>query len=596
MAGKALRSIVVAGLVLFSGLAVRAVDEVGGLQFVDGSTATWNPVASVDFYNVYRGSLSLLGEGLPGRCHRYAIPSTIAALTEAPEERQGFFYLVTAESGGAGEGTAGTDSAGAARPLLGRCTPVLRHHVLNRLGYGSDSWTRERIAALGFQGYIDEQLDPGSIRDKDNQELQSRLGPLKPPEDIIEQIAQRVVRAVYSWRQLEQQYTAFWVNHFNTDWSKIQSLYNGVFPPCTLPVPQCDPNYPARSYFESSKAQNDEMTRFRELGFNGSFREMVEASALGTAMIIYLDTYTNVDDGINPPNENYARELLELYAMGVDGGYSQTDVEELARVFTGWTICKKVETDLADPLAPCLAEYWADDPPGAIVATYRAGLHDCGQKVLFADTPQELTIPDTCANPIGGVLDVDLALDAIAAHPATARFISGKILQRFVTEEPTEEMVDVLVAVWNNPGNPNGVGDLREVLRAALQLEEFLDPQRLRDKIKTPLEHYASAIRSVGGRTDGQGQIIDYLVLANQTPHFNPVPTGYPEVGSAWIDTNGVLTRQNFGILLVALDTPEFGSNPVGFLEANGISTASEPDNASPPRRSRTMPKQLSTS
>jgi uncharacterized protein (DUF1800 family) len=102
----------------------------------------------------------------------------------------------------------------------------------------------------------------------------------------------------------------------------------------------------------------------------------------------------------------------------------------------------------------------------------------------------------------------------------------------------------------------------------------------LRDKIKTPLEHYASAIRSVGGRTDGIERVIDYLVLANHTPHYNPVPTGYPEVGSAWIDTNGVLTRQNFGIYLVAQDTPEFGSDPVSFLEANGVPTAPGEENA----------------
>jgi uncharacterized protein (DUF1800 family) len=345
-------------------------------------------------------------------------------------------------------------------------------------------------------------------------------------------------------------------------------------------VPQCDPDYPARSYFESSKAQNDDTIRFRDLGFNGSFRQIIETSALGTAMIIYLDTYTNVDDGINPANENFARELLELHAMGVDGGYTQLDVEQLAKVFTGWTLCKKATADLADPLAPCLSDYWEDDPPGAIVATYRSAFHACEAKVLFQGTPYESTIPNSCGNPDDGVQDVSLALDAIVAHPSTARFISRKILQRFVTDNPSEEMIDAVVAVWDDPANPHGVGDLREVLRTALQLDEFLDPDRLRDKIKTPLEHYASAIRSVGGRTDGIDQVVNYLVLANHIPHYNPIPTGFPEVGGEWVDTNGVLTRQNFGIHLVAQDTPEFGSDPVSFLEANGISTAPGEENA----------------
>ena len=110
--------------------------------------------------------------------------------------------------------------------------------------------------------------------------------------------------------------------------------------------------------------QHLELADFRRLAFNGNFREMVEASALSSAMIIYLDTIYSV---AGAPNENYPRELMELHTMGVDGGYTQSDVEELSRVITGWTLCKKANADINDPLAPCIPEYWDDAVPGRIV-------------------------------------------------------------------------------------------------------------------------------------------------------------------------------------------------------------------------------------
>lgn len=561
-----------AGALLWTSAVASVPDEVTNAAFADNSTLTWAALhPSPDFYNIYRGSLSDLADG--GRCHGFDLRTNSFTADEEPGIGEGSFFLITAESLTDGEGTPGTGTGGAPRPILGACTPVMQAHVQSRLGYGKNEWTAARMAVLGVQEYILEQLDPSDpdISDAINFDLNSRLASVDPPYDIFDLLAQQVIRPVYSYKQLEQQVAAFWANHFNTDWSKVTNLYVGAFPDCAMSTsPACDPNFPARGYREGSLALYREMQKFRDLAFNGNFRQMLEASQTSAAMIIYLDTITSMaPDG----NENYPRELMELHSMSVDGGYTQLDVEEGARIFTGWNLCKKLDADIDDPSAPCLAEYWPLLPVGQIVATFHTPWHDCGSKTLFAGTPQEIAIPSTCGNPANGYQDVSLALDAIAAHPSTKRFISWKILQRFVTDQPTEAMIDVLVEAWNEGGNPNGIGDMREVLRAALMLPEFLDPRSVRTKIKTPLEHFVSAFRAIRGSTDGGEFIVSYLVSAQHIPHFNPVPTGFPEDGESWIDTTNVLVRQNFGVHLAAVSDPLFGSDPIGLLNDHGIST-----------------------
>jgi uncharacterized protein (DUF1800 family) len=547
--------------------------EVTGVGFSDVSTLSWNPVAGADFHHVYRGEL----QGIhAGRCHGFELAGPPFGTGAAPPPGEGYFYLVTAESIADGEGTPGSGSDLIERPLIGRCEAVMRNHVVDRLGYGWDEWTRDRVEALGLDAYIAEQLDPLSISELSNIDLQSRLAAISRPESIVHLIQQQVIRAVYARRQLEQQAATFWANHFSTDWTKIAQLYQGAFPPCVGgEPPQCDPDYPARAYLEASMDQHLELADFRRLAFDGNFREMVEASALSPAMIIYLDTVYSV---AGAPNENYPRELMELHTIGVDGGYTQTDVEELSRVITGWTLCKKANTDIHDPLAPCIPEYWDDDVPGRIVATYNVGQHDCTAKTLFAGTPQEFTIPDTCSTPLDGAQDLFTALDHIVAHPSTPRFISRKILERFVTEDPDASLIDALVAVWNDAGNPHGVGDMRAVLEAALTLDVFLDPDRIRSKIKTPFEQFVSSLRAARGRTDGSTGIISFLVTANHIPHYNPVPTGWPELGADWIGTNNYLERQNFVLSLLESVDPDFSVEPIDLLNDNGVTTA--PGNA----------------
>ena len=559
-----------------AGLLAQAPPEVPNFRFTGTNMLSWNPSTGADFYNLYRGRLKDLKNGTPPQCHAYQVNATTFASPQDPAfPGEIFVYLVTGESE-AGEGTAGQASSGTPRVTRGSCGPVVQGHVMNRTGFGWGEWTSSRIQTLGIQGYIDEQLDPASIDESDNAALNSRMAPYDPPGDLYALASRQVISAVYARRQLEQEMTAFWANHFNTYWPKLHDTLLPLYSPCEeSPGRSCDPNFPQALYREASAMQHHETEKFRHLAFNGTFREMVEASALSAAMIVYLDSFKNIN---GQPNENYARELLELYTMGVDGGYTQRDVEELARILTGWTICKKSLADADNPTAPCIVNYWEPAPVGRWVAHFdmsyiEPGIrrHDCGAKVLFEDTPYETHFPATpCVSPQEGVDELDAALDVIAAHPSTPRYIVKKILQQLVADSPSAAAIDALLEVWYN--HADGVGVLRELTRAALQLAEFRSPDQAGSKIRTPFEHFVAAMRATRGSTDGASFVLNLLNTAQHIPHFNPIPTGYPEIGSEWINTHGILTRQNFGLILSAWTDASFGSDPVALLNANGVS------------------------
>jgi uncharacterized protein (DUF1800 family) len=566
------RGVAACSVALLIGIGIAAAAppaEVTNLQVGTTSQLTWSPVSGADDYNVYRGFVSWLTKGDGAECLGNAIVPASFAAPDNPPVGQGYFYLVTAASNASGEGTAGVDSNNAPRPLRGLCDTVMRAHVLERLGYGGDEWTRARIAALGIQGYLNEQLNPASIDESTNTDLANRRATLVPPDTITELQSLDLVNAVYARRQLEQQATLFWDNHFNTDQQKTFDFFNFY---AAL--------FPATQALDTAAAHYDAQNKFRDLAFNGTFRDIVEASGLGPAMILFLDTVSNVAAA---PNENYARELLELHTMGVDGGYTQQDIVQLAKVFSGWTVCKKDVSVAADPLSACIPSNTygtATEPPGVWVSSFRISKHDTSQKTLFAGTPYQAVIPSTASNPSAGVTDADLAYDAIVAHPSTARFISKELLQRFVDENPSQAMIDAVEAAWNNPANPHGVGDLREVLRAVLSQAAFLDPGHVGGKIKTPFEHVVSALRAVRGQTDGNSSVRGYLSLMSELFHQNAVPTGYSELGGDWIDTNNLLARQNFGLDMATRTATTFGADVIGLLNANGVSTAASPNNA----------------
>jgi uncharacterized protein (DUF1800 family) len=276
---------------------------------------------------------------------------------------------------------------------------------------------------------------------------------------------------------------------------------------------------------------------------------------------------------VGRPQENYARELLELHSLGVDNGYTQHDIEELARALTGWNVCKKTEANKNDPLAPCINRLLEASTPGTYVTNFRINQHDHGQKVLFQGTPYQVTIPSTSGNQSQGVNDLEIALDAIADHPSTRQYIALKLLQLIVQDTPTQPMIDAVASTWQANG-----GELREVLRAVVERAELRQPDGFRNKLRTPLEQMIAVFRATRGKTNGTTTVRTYLSRMQHLPHQNAVPTGYAEVGDEWIDTNNTLERQNFGLDLTEKTAASFGTDLIALLNANGLSSSSSPE------------------
>ncbi|HEY9420815.1 MAG TPA: DUF1800 domain-containing protein, partial [Thermoanaerobaculia bacterium] len=295
-----------------------------------------------------------------------------------------------------------------------------------------------------------------------------------------------VLRAVYSARQLQEVMVEFWTDHFSISMRDVGYL----------------------------KVIDDrEVIRKHALG---RFRDLLLASARSPAMLVYLDNASNVADG---PNENYARELMELHAIGVDAGYTQQDVREVARCFTGWTVDYRYEGTNGEFLF---------DP----------GSHDTGAKVV-------LGVPIAAGEP--GTLDGRRVIEILARHPACARFISAKLCRRFVADLPPASLVEKAAATFTSTR-----GDIRAVLRTILLSDEFFASTEA--KLKRPFDFLISALRSLGAQAtapDGLNQLIWSLYPLGHVPFEWEPPNGYPDAGPAWANTNGLLNRWNLASALV---------------------------------------------
>jgi uncharacterized protein (DUF1800 family) len=316
-------------------------------------------------------------------------------------------------------------------------------------------------------------------------------------------IENKLYRAIYSNRQLEEVLVDFWMNHFN--------VFNG--------------KGPARALLTSY--ERDAIRPY----VLGHFKDMLLATARHPAMLYYLDNFQSQvprDDLPAPPpggrrpglNENYGRELLELHTLGVDGGYTQEDVIGVARAFTGWTIYDQTR----------YAEYQFN-PPG----------HDRKEKVVLGHT-----LP-----PGRGEQDALDVIDILVHHPSTAKFISKKLAQRFVADDPPEQLIDRMVATFTNTD-----GDLRAVLQTMFSSVEFMSEGAWQAKLKSPLELIVSALRSLNA------DVTDTFVVAQRIadlgePLYGKVePTGYPNTGEVWTNTASVLGRIDFA---TAVSTNQIG-------------------------------------
>lgn len=343
-------------------------------------------------------------------------------------------------------------------------------HLLNRISFGATVESLTKVNKIGAQQFIDQQLNPESIDDSD---FQKRIKGSRPKDkNDLEWYA--IQHMIYSPRQLQEVMTWFWDNHFNTDVNKHGKIQYEI----------------------------DENKAFRQHAL-GQFRDLLGASAKSPAMLIYLDSVKNDK---KEPNENYARELLELHTMGVDGGYDHKDLEALAKVFTGWQI---------------------DDNHNFY---FNLNKHDTQDK-LFLDN----IIPG------GGVDEGEAVLDILAVHPDTANFICTKLSQLFINDKPSSTIVERCAAKFVGTR-----GDIGQVVRLLLTSPEFVAPKNIRAKIKTPLEFIVGLLRNLNASVDEPAVIRQALRQMGMPLFKNPVPTGWPEEGYNWINPNQLLQRINF--------------------------------------------------
>jgi uncharacterized protein (DUF1800 family) len=454
-------------------------------------------------------------------------------------------------------------------------------HVLNRLAYGPTPGLLDQVMREGVLRWIDRQLAVDAIDDPRLQGALAHYDLLRTPSDELLrsylQVQQQrrqlrreagtdsmmspeerlrrqpeearalrqlggqlqglvLIRATQSDRQLGEVMADFWSNHFNIFVGKtLDRVY--------LPA-----------YIEQT-------IRPRALG---SFEDLLIATAQSPAMMVYLDNAQSVAPGSRPPaldrlgrlrllrgrgrmpgglfpgrdprmdstlqqaarrrptglNENYARELLELHTLGVDGGYTQADVTEVARVLTGWSV------------AP---------PPRGGGFSFNDWAHDRGAKTVLG-----------IEFPSGRGEDEGLRLlKLLAAHPSTMHFVSGKLCARFVGDTPPDGCVDDAVRAWKRSG-----GNLREVLRAVLHSPDFWAAANVGSKVKTPLEFVVSAVRAVGGVMDSTPRLAQAVARLGQPLYQHVAPNGYGEQQEDWVNSGALLNRMNLALALAANRLP----------------------------------------
>lgn len=366
--------------------------------------------------------------------------------------------------------------------------------LIRRTSMGITQVELDRAVTLGYGAYLEYQLNHQAIDDASVDAMIAplttltmqpyQLFPLQTGQIVSELMQGLFVRAVFSNRQLFERMVEFWTDHFNIDiTNELDQFYKTV--------------------------DDREVVRANALG---TFPAILSASAHSPAMLYYLNNDISVAGN---PNENYARELMELHTMGVDGGYSQTDVVEVARCFTGWTIYGRNGT-------------------GTLAGTFRYNnaVHDNTQKIVLGNI-----IPAG-----GGMQDGLTVLNILAAHPSTARFISRKLCSRFLAEDPPQSVVDAVAATYTSTG-----GDIKAMLRTALAPNILADAAL---KYKRPFHIVTSALRTVPCTIASSTGLRSQLNAAGHQPFYWGPPDGYPDTFAHW--SGLILPRWNFGSSSVA--------------------------------------------
>jgi uncharacterized protein (DUF1800 family) len=388
-------------------------------------------------------------------------------------------------------------------------------------------------------------------------------GLLPPQRILVELQASRILRATYSERQLQEVLVDFWTNHFN--------VFSGKGADRWLLV----------SYDRDTIRPNTV----------GKFHDLLLATAQSPAMLFYLDNFQSVSPNMQttqrrgeglfgfgrgnrrglgpeqraadrnpgaspersdlpqPPanalrqrrgiNENYARELMELHTLGVDGGYTQKDVQEVARCFTGWTILAPRGGGAAGAGMNLRRAEMLRQNAGRFFFNQRA--HDDGEKIVLGHKIRAG----------GGMNDGLRVLDILARHPATAKFIATKLTRYFVSDAPPAALVDRVAAAFTKSD-----GDIRETLRAIFFSPEFNSAAAYRAKVKRPFELAISSLRTLGAETTGGPQLHQWIARMGEPLYGFQTPNGYSDSAESWVNTGGLLERLNFGLALASNRIP----------------------------------------
>lgn len=482
-------------------------------------------------------------------------------------------------------------------------------HLLNRFTYGAKEGDVDRVVKMGLEKWFSEQLE-GNSTDVSLNEMLSKFDAInltnteveniyprnaqvvrfavrdgaiskdsinnakskeyraqvlaymqqkgfKPQQELYRQfISQKILRATYTDNQFRELLTDFWFNHFNVSLSKNQ---------CASYVPAFERDVIRPNVF-------------------GSFENLVLSTAKSPAMLMYLDNFTS--SGTNKPmeapvemmmdektgknkgkkakanqpkkaklpqvgrqgglNENYAREVMELHTLGVDGGYTQSDVTQAARILTGWTLAPMGENGYGAPLKKLLDRVGEANlrQRGYVLDgdfLFAVNRHDNGEKTVLGKK-----------FPAGGGYEEGVELlKMLAAHPSTAKFISKKLAIRFVSDAPPQSLIDKMAKTFTSSH-----GDIKSVLITMASAPEFWTSEALREKTKSPFELAISAVRSLDAKIAQPYQLYTWINKMGQQMYYYQAPTGFPDRGQYWINTGSLLNRMNFGLALAGKRIP----------------------------------------
>jgi hypothetical protein len=372
-------------------------------------------------------------------------------------------------------------------------------HLLSRATFGPRPGDLAYLKKIGKEAWLKEQLHPegiddraGNLRSRRFETIEMEAGDCcEFKREVLRRDLSRhaLLKAVYSKRQLFEVMVSFWSDHLNINIEKGDCMYY--------------------------KAADDRLViRKNALG---KFQDLIRASATSPAMLVYLDgDHNKKEKPEDIPNENYARELLELHTMGVHGGYTQRDVFEVARCLTGWRVHDKWQRGKVffDPA-------W----------------HDDGEKKVLGHV-----IPAH-----GGQNDLDKVIELACKHPATAQHVATKLVRRFVADKPPPTLVASVAKTFTRTD-----GDIKECLLTLFNSKEFDESRGC--KIKRPFQFIASTLRAMAADTHAHDPLIEYLTRMGQGPFQYPTPDGYPDRGEAWVAT--LLWRWNFALALINNDVP----------------------------------------